>query len=517
MKSTLSILFILLANFVQAQNQVPQISNVETTLDGHEIIIKYDLYDEEGDDVEVTLRVGDSDGIMYDLGGLNLTGDVGAGIGSGNGKTIIWDWTDFMGVHSNFRLMLVANDHQALDIQAIVDQVDSTELYNKLSFIEGIRHRTAGAAHLEAVKADIISTFEASNLEMTIQDVPMGNYVGENIIGRKIGTEAEGEVYILDGHFDSVHESPGADDNGSAVAGFLEALRVLSPYSFKKTIRFIGFDLEEEGLVGSTEYVSTAIDPAETISGVLNFEMIGYYSEVPNSQTVPVGFDLFFPDAVDSLTANEYRGDFITVVADGNSYWLSAAYQSAIDNYVPDLNSVILDIPGPAFLLPDLTRSDHAPFWLTNRPALMLTDGANFRNPYYHTPNDQVGILNFTFMSNVVKAAVGTLAELAEIQHASTYWWNTDFATAVVEPDFCTFQVLPNPANKFFEMHFGSCGNKDLKVQLFDIQGKSIFEATLNPNIEPSYFVASDAWERGIYFLHITNGEKKVVEKIVLN
>ncbi len=509
-------LSLLFTQLLVAQNQLPQISNVQTTLNANEVIINYDLMDAENDEVEVTFRVGVVEGVLYDLDALNVTGDIGMGIIPGMSKTIIWDWTDYMGLNTNFRLMLVADDHQAIDIQEIVDQVDSTRLYDDLILIEGVRHRTAGAAHLESVKQLLVSSFESQDLELTIQGFDYQNYHAENIIGRKAGTESEGEVYIVDGHFDSVASSPGADDNGSAVAGVLEVLRVLSPYAFKKTIRYIGFDLEETGLNGSAQYVANGIEGGETINGVLNFEMIGYYSEVPNSQMTPTGFELFFPAAVDSLTANDFRGDFITVVADENSFFLSAAYQNAIDNYVPDLRSVILDIPVPVVLVPDLTRSDHASFWFTNRPAIMLTDGANFRNPNYHSVNDKIETLNFTFMSNVVKAAIGTLAEMAEIQHATTFTWETDFPTSVSEPDFCKFQIYPNPANNQFQIRFADCRKSNSSIQVFDLQGKKVYESSTIPS-QNYLSINSEKWQRGVFMLHISNGEKQVVEKLILN
>ena len=96
-------------------------------------------------------------------------------------------------------------------------------------------------------------------------------------------------------------EAPGADDNGTAIAGMLEAMRILSGFSFRNSLRFIGFDLEEPGLKGSIRYVSSSIPDYEEIGGVLNMEMIGYTCEEPNCQTVPFGFNLLFPEAYDSL------------------------------------------------------------------------------------------------------------------------------------------------------------------------------------------------------------------------
>ncbi len=60
-------------------------------------------------------------------------------------------------------------------------------------------------------------------------------------------------------------------------------------------------------------------------------------------------------------------------------------------------------------LLPDLRRSDHAPFWDRGLPAVMWTDTADFRNPHYHRFSDQPQTLDFDFMQQVLALLVGAL------------------------------------------------------------------------------------------------------------
>ena len=56
----------------------------------------------------------------------------------------------------------------------------------------------------------------------------------------------------------------------------------------------------------------------------------------------------------------------------------------------------------------DLLRSDLAPFWRENIPAFLLTDGANFRYPYYHTRADTIDKLDFDFLAKICRAVVVT-------------------------------------------------------------------------------------------------------------
>lgn len=235
----------------------------------------------------------------------------------------------------------------------------------------------------------------------------------QNIIGRKPGVKNEAITYIIDGHFDGVPGSPGADDNGSAVAGVLEALRILSQYQFEHSIRFIGFDAEELGLVGSLRYVQNGIKPFEDIQGVLNFEMIGYYDDEPDTQFLPTGFDILFPRAAQEISDDQNRGNFLTVVGNVASNPLIGAFVSASETYVPELRLISVAVPGNGSIAPDLRRSDHSRFWDADYQALMLTDAAEYRNFNYHTPNDVIATLDFEFMAQVVQATLATAAELA--------------------------------------------------------------------------------------------------------
>ena len=515
MKTISTVLFSCFFFQIFAQNLPPTLSNVQTELNGVVLTVSYDLEDAEGDPVVVTFRAGESGtpGLDFDTG--NATGDVGPAITPGAGKQIQWDLSAYISLLPYFRLMLVADDLQPVDIQAIVDQVDSTRLYGDLVFLEGIRHRTAGAAHLEETKNLIFNQFLENNLEPYLQSFDYGAYGAANIIGRQTGTENETSVYILGGHFDSRNNSPGADDNASAVAGTLEAMRVLSGYRFKKTIRYIGFDLEEESLIGSKRYVLEGILPGETIAGMLDFEMIGYYSESENSQTFPAGFNQLYPALYSEVAAEGFRGNFITNVGEiNNSVPLMDAFGNAAASYVPALK--VKSFAAPAAwqtLTPDLGRSDHAPFWVAGIPALMLTDGAEYRNLNYHTPNDTLGSLNFTFMTNVVKGAVATLAELAEIQHATIWEENVELPVATSEVAGCDFKISPNPSDSILRLEWGDCAPGTMDVRLTDLHGRIHFSKKIQADRGGFFNVNVSGLGRGVYFLKMGGHN---VEKVIL-
>jgi hypothetical protein len=509
MRNTLS-LFVcsFLANSLSAQtpaNQPPVISNFVASADwpNNTLTLSYDVSDAENDPLEISLAFSGDGGKTYALSMLvTASGDTGFPVTAGAGKTITCDISQLAAISTNFTVRLVADDKQPFDIQQLVDEVDSLRLRDDLAFVEGIRHRTAGLTHLNAVRDSIRSHFSNLNLFLHEQTFTYLNATGLNIIGSQPGTGTAEKVVIVDAHYDTVNNSPGADDNGSGVVGFMEVSRLLSRYPAKKTVRYIGFDMEEDGLRGSLAYNNSGIPASEQIEGVLNFEMIGYYTEEPNTQEVPAGFGLVFPDAVAEITANEYRGDFITNVANSTCQPLALLFSNSAAEYVPDLKVITLIAPGNGTLFPDLLRSDHAPFWLNNRPALMLTDGANFRNECYHTPMDMADEkLSFTFMSNVVKATLAAAAQLAEVQHgdwATASFQGTSNATAPACQSGFGFSAGSTNV-LFFSLH--NCVYTSAQVEIFDEKGRLLLSETLALSENEQYEIALPSpLPAGVYF-----------------
>ena len=295
-------LLLLLVQVGLCQNQRPEVTNVVVMVDSlnQQVVFTFDLADAEGDDLDVQLRISDDEGQTFLVPVDSLDGDVGFPVQPGMQKQIIWHFDpEALNLAPGQMLTgkIVADDRFPVDIAEIVAEVDSAQLVADLTWLEGIRHRISAPDHLAAVRDSLEQRFHQNELQVEVQAFPYGNYDAANYIGRLPGLTQEAETYIIDGHFDSVQNSPGADDNGSATVGMLEAMRVLSKYQFARSLRFIGFDLEEVGLVGSIKYVNEGIKDYEQIEGVFNFEMIGYTCDEPDCQGIPLGFNLLFPGA----------------------------------------------------------------------------------------------------------------------------------------------------------------------------------------------------------------------------
>lgn len=510
MKQFLSLFLVLSGALgLSAQNLVPVISNVQVSVDWitKTMTVQYDVADAENDLLDIHVELSDNGGASWlPAAQIVYSGDVGNGITAGSGKSVAADLT---GVTPKpgapYRVRITALDGQTIDLQALVDEVDSTRLRSDLEFVQGIRHRTAGVPHLNEVRDSMQNCFNNVGLSTSLQTWNYGAYMARNVIANGRGIQSPGNVVIVDAHYDSVANAPGADDNGSGTVGVMEIARVLGRYPCKKSLRFIGFDVEEAGLVGSIKYVQSGIPAGDTIAGVLNFEMIGYYSEEPNTQSLPGGFNIAFPQAYNEVVANDFRGDFITNVGNAFSESLINLFASSAATYVPDLKVVSLNVPGNGELIPDLRRSDHAPFWSGGYKALMLTDGANFRNTSYHTPQDTLGKLNFTFMSQVVKATMATAATLVEPLHGSMTIAVLDSPSGIKETLDCRPEYLFSAHR--LTVSGDQCVWTNPVFSLTDMNGKRVWEHRETSSASPNFTFNLPDLPVGTYILHLSSKE----------
>ena len=92
-----------------------------------------------------------------------------------------------------------------------------------------------------------------------------------NVIAELPGTEKPDELVIVGGHIDSWDGATGTTDNGTGVATTLEAARLLTACAAKpkRTIRFMLWSGEEQGLLGSRAYIKAHPEETPRISAVL--------------------------------------------------------------------------------------------------------------------------------------------------------------------------------------------------------------------------------------------------------
>ncbi len=493
-----------------AQNQTPVLTDFTANINWNTstLTLEYNVNDAENDPLEVLVSFSKDGGKTYQIDNLvGCVGDIAYPVTPGNQKKITCATEMLIGIAPDFQVRLVANDLQPLDIQALVNQVDSNRLRADLKFVQGIRHRSTGLVKLTAVRDSMQHLLEAQALYT--QDLTFaftGGYTAHNIVGNAVGIIAPDTIVIVDAHYDGVSNGPGADDNGSGVVGVWEIARILGGLPSKKTVRYIGFDLEEAGLLGSINYVVNHIPANEKIKGVFNFEMIGFYSEKNNSQTLPAGFNQLFPAAYNAVASAQFKGNFITNVGNVAGKPLTDLFVAAAAQYVPDLRVITVNVPGTGTIAQDLRRSDHAPFWDGGHQAVMLTDGANFRNPNYHQASDTLGALNYTFMSNVVKATLAAIASSAELLHGDQAFANFDGLVSVKQPLDCNFMAYTVPSDRnHVYVRIDQCANDPLSYTLFDAKGSQVATGNLESLTGTLQSVAITPLQAGFYLLRLSS------------
>lgn len=260
-------------------------------------------------------------------------------------------------------------------VQEVVNliSVDSyTHYLNERLYAHDGDDRMYGVAH-DLARDNIFADFSSLGLEVTLDPFTYNGKTYYNVVAVHEGKVRPSEIYILGGHFDSVG-NPGADDNGSGVAGVLEAARVLSQLDFEATIIFIAFDREEQWMVGSYAYANAHHN--DDIRGMISADMIAYN-----------------PDNV-----NKAR-----LYGRSASNPLKNALADAFAQYVPEVTAVV----------DGHTYSDQTPFEDLGFQGCLLIEHETWTNPYYHKTQDSVdtpGYIDYVFATGMTRGAAAWLA-----------------------------------------------------------------------------------------------------------
>jgi Zn-dependent M28 family amino/carboxypeptidase len=257
---------------------------------------------------------------------------------------------------------------------------------------------------LHAAEDYIRETWRGQGYDVAAQEYTVEGVRSANLEIARRGAVHSAEIILVGAHYDSVPGSPGANDNASGVAALLELSRLFAGVEPARTLRFVAFVNEEPpfflfGNMGSMHYARAARRRRDDIRLMVSLETIGFYTEAPGSQSYPPLFRYFFPD----------RADFIGFVSNFRSRRmlrrLVEAYRATSDFPVQHV-ATFAAVPGVAW-------SDHLSFWRNRYRALMVTDTAFYRYPWYHTAQDTPDKLNygeFARMSNGLFRALAALA-----------------------------------------------------------------------------------------------------------
>jgi len=248
------------------------------------------------------------------------------------------------------------------------------------------------------------SALEESGLPVEVQPFRFGGRQFRNFLAHY--GPADAPILVVGAHYDVCGEQPGADDNASAVAGLLELARLLGRHQPEVThrIELALWPLEEPPNfrtenMGSAVHANWLAERNADVSGMICLEMLGYFSDEPDSQKYPApGMGLFYPT----------RGNSIAVVGNVSSWRFTRRVKARMAGAT---ELPVRSINAPA-AVPGVDFSDHLNFWKHGWNAVMITDTAFFRNPNYHQVTDTAGTLDYERMAHVVTGVYAAMTGL---------------------------------------------------------------------------------------------------------
>lgn len=105
----------------------------------------------------------------------------------------------------------------------------------------------------------------------------------KNLIVRKPG--ASSEIIVIGAHYDKVDHGCGAVDNWTGIVTIAHIYKTIKELSLKKTVLFVGFGSEEQGLVGSKEMVKAIKkDQLNGYCAMINIDSLGLSHPRPTPQ-----------------------------------------------------------------------------------------------------------------------------------------------------------------------------------------------------------------------------------------
>lgn len=245
---------------------------------------------------------------------------------------------------------------------------------------------------LEGAEAYLRRALEDSGDTVNVQTSTDGLRVS-NLEAVLAGTDPPSANVVVGAHYDSVEGTAGANDNDSGVAAVVELARLLRNSKPRRTIRFVLFVNEEPPYfqttqMGSLQYARQLHASYVPVSAMISLETIGFYSDVPGSQKYPAILGLFYPS----------RGNFIGFVGNSESRDLVRSAVRRFRETTP--------FPSEGVAAPQewagVGWSDQWSFWQEGDAAIMITDTAVFRYPYYHLPGDTIDKIDFDRMTRVL-------------------------------------------------------------------------------------------------------------------
>ena len=281
-----------------------------------------------------------------------------------------------------------------------------------------------------------------------------------NVVAVQRGHTWPDRYILITGHYDSrasdgmdaTGDAPGADDDASGTAATLEAARVLSRYTFGKTLVYAALAGEEQGLYGGRQLAQRARREGWTIEGVLNNDIIGNIEGqdgVIDNHTFRVFSE---PTSATETERQRRMRRFTGGEVDGPSRQLARYVAMTAARYLTNFDAMMI------YRLDRFGRGgDHRRFNDLGFPAVRLTETHENYTRQHQDVRVEDGIaygdvpdaVDFGYAAGIVAANAATMASLAwappppegvhirgAVSPSTTLWWSDSTATGPGGPGY---------------------------------------------------------------------------------
>ena len=367
-------------------------------------------------------------------------------------------------------------------IRALMDGVSMDSIETIITHLSSYHTRRYDSRYIYDVQDWLYERFGTMNVDTVIKhDFKLQNLsiteTGDNVLAIQWGTKYPEEFVICGAHYDSFSwdgydpdtiRSPGADDNATGVAGILETARILSPYTFDRSIIYANWCAEECGLLGSAAYAKECAEQGMDIVGYFNLDMTGYLQEGSD-----IHVNLMYTEQ-DSLFA-DYVFNFSHI-------------------YYPDM-----------LIWHDWMQggdSDYSSFNRSGYPAVHPFEDVNASSPFIHTRNDVLGLSvnNLEQSKRFTELNLGLVATLAGINNYDVPENMTPNAILYPNPTKETVNIVCDDGLQRIEV-YNSLGQQ---IKVVDLQGEN--KCNLNINDCPT----------GVYLLNVVTKKGTTTQRLVV-
>ena len=369
------------------------------------------------------------------------------------------------------------------EIRAMMDSVSVDSLKANIEHLSSYHTRRFDSRFIYDVQDWLVGRYQSLGTDTVMLHDFKVNKPGypeetaDNILAVQWGTKTPNEYVICGAHYDSWNDdgtdpdtirSPGADDNATGVAGILETARILSRYTFDRTIIYANWCAEEIGLVGSAAYAHDMAEQLMDIVGYFNLDMTGYLEE---------GTDI-------------------------HVHLMYTTQDSLIADYVYNFSHVYFpEMPIRQNWLA-WGDSDYSSFNRNGYPAVHPFEDVHASSPFIHTRQDVLGVSvnNLDQSKRFTELNLGLVATFAGLNH-----------DGIAETEIANVTLFPNPAHDAVTI---LSGDGLQRIAVYNLIGQQAKAVELNG--ENKCVINTNDFASGIYMVTVVTLQGTATQRLVV-